>query len=90
MAKLERFCEFRQKEVINICDGNRLGMVCDLEFEASGKIVNMIVPEEGKGWSLFGRCREYRIPWKCIKKIGDDIILVEIIDLEAILIAVEK
>lgn len=86
MEKIERFCELKQKEVINVCDGCRLGFVCDLEFEPkTGKIVSLIVPESGKGWSLFGREREYRIPWKCITKIGDDIILIQV-DLEDILI----
>jgi len=26
---------------------------------------------------VFGRDQEYRVPWEMIKKIGDDIILVE-------------
>ena len=28
-----RLCELREKEVINICDGEKLGNVCDLNFE---------------------------------------------------------
>ena len=89
MERIERFCELKQKEVINVCDGCRLGFVCDLEFEPkTGKIVSIIVPEGGKGWSLFGKEREYRIPWKCITKIGDDIILVQV-DLDEIIIACE-
>ncbi|NLK36848.1 MAG: YlmC/YmxH family sporulation protein [Epulopiscium sp.] len=85
-VKVERFSELREKEVINICDGCRLGCVNDLEFEkGSGKIVALLIPEEGKVWSFFGKCREYRVPWKCIRKIGDDIILVEV-DTEDILV----
>lgn len=77
---MERFCDLKQKEVINVCDGCRLGYVTDLEFDIrTGKIVALIIPaENGKMWNLFGGgSREYYIAWKCIKKIGDDIILVE-------------
>lgn len=27
------FCELREKEIINICDGARLGCICDLEID---------------------------------------------------------
>ena len=29
------FCELREKEIINICDGARLGCICDLEIDDS-------------------------------------------------------
>ena len=28
-----RLCELREKEVINICDGEKLGNVCDIDFD---------------------------------------------------------
>ena len=31
-----RLCELREKEVINICDGKRLGCIVDLEFDICG------------------------------------------------------
>ena len=46
--KWERFSCLQEKEVINICDGRRLGCVCDLELDAiSGKICTLIIPECG-------------------------------------------
>lgn len=76
---MERFSDLRQKEVINICDGSRLGFVCDLEFDEKwGKIIALIIPADGKMWNFFCKTREYRVPWRCIKRIGDDIILVEV------------
>ena len=44
---MERFstCELREKEVINLCDGARLGTPCDFEFDVcDGKITALIVP----------------------------------------------
>ncbi len=76
---IERFCDLKQKEVINVCDGFRLGFICDLEIDLkNGRILKIIIPAPGKLFGLFCREKEYRIPWGCIKKIGSDIILVEI------------
>ncbi len=79
----DRCCiaELRNKEVINICDGRRLGCVIDVEFSVcDGKILSLIVPGEEK-ISLFGKCEGIHIPWCKIDKIGDDIILVNIPEL---------
>ncbi len=76
---MEKFSQLQEKEVINICDGKRLGYVCDLELDlATGKICGLIVPEEGSRWNLFCRNGYYYVPWRCIKRIGDDIILVDV------------
>lgn len=83
--KMERFVGLTEKEVINVCDGKRLGHVCDLEVEMpSGKICALFVPQEGSKWNFFGSPQVYRVPWGCVRQIGDDIILVEV-DSEEIL-----
>jgi len=70
--------DLRQKEVINTNDGARYGFVSDLVIdEAEGKIKTLIVPGPGRVLGVFGRDQEYRIPWSKIKKIGEDIVLVE-------------
>lgn len=76
-----RIADLRQKEVINIVDGRRLGFVKDAEFNLeSGRILSIILPGRWSIFRLFGRIEEMVIPWRDIKKIGDDIILVEIKD----------
>jgi YlmC/YmxH family sporulation protein len=75
---LVRASDFRQKEVINIADGKRLGFVYDVEIDMNkGVIESIIVPGPGKFLGLFGRDTDYVIPWNSIKKVGDDIILVD-------------
>ena len=40
-----RVCELREKEVINVCDGERLGNVCDVDFDVkTGRILSLIIP----------------------------------------------
>ncbi|MBO4913830.1 MAG: YlmC/YmxH family sporulation protein [Oscillospiraceae bacterium] len=74
----QRFTELRCREVINICDGCRLGYVGDLELRIpEGEVMAIIVPGPLKFFGLFGRGEEYYIPWRCIKRIGDDVILIE-------------
>lgn len=73
-----RMIELRYKEVINICDGCRLGFVGDVEVVIpEGKICALIVPGPYRFFGLFGRGEEFYIPWECIKQIGDDIILID-------------
>ena len=70
--------ELREREVVNILDGKRLGLASDLEIEAeTGKIKAIIVPGPGKFLWLFGKNEEFVIPWERIKKIGVDVILVD-------------
>lgn len=81
-----RLCELRQKEVINLCDCQRLGFVNDIEFDqCTGCIKAIIVPGPCRVWGILGRDHEYVIAFSCIKRIGSDIILVEI-DVEKVLV----
>ena len=70
--------QLREKEVINVCDGRRLGCVEDIEFEIdSGKICQLTVIDRGNIFAL-GRGEETPVPWHLIKRIGADIILVDV------------
>jgi YlmC/YmxH family sporulation protein len=74
-----RICELREKEVINICNCKRLGCVVDIEMNiCDGCVEAIIIPGPGKICGFLGTDSEYVIPFACIKKIGPDIILVEI------------
>ncbi|MCI7062303.1 MAG: YlmC/YmxH family sporulation protein [Lachnospiraceae bacterium] len=73
-----RLSELREKEVINICDGERLGNVCDIDFEVkTGRICNLIIPGPCRIWGILGRDQEYIVPYEQIQRIGTDVILVE-------------
>lgn len=75
---LTKTSELREREVVNILDGRRLGLASDLEIEAeTGRIKAIVVPGPGKFLWLFGKNDEFVIPWERIRKIGVDVILVE-------------
>ncbi len=68
------YCQLKQKEVVNVKDGKKLGRVCDVVFTfPEGKTLGIVVPG-GKGFfrpNLF-------IDLCSIVKIGEDAILVEV------------
>ena len=73
-----RIVDIRGKEVIDICTGLRLGFPMDVEINAeTGHMVAIVVPGPCKYFGLFGRTEDIIIPWNCIRRIGDDLILVE-------------
>ncbi len=75
----KRFSSLKCKEVVNICDGARLGFVTDVEVDIkNGRIVAIIVPGPCKFFGMIGRRDDFVIPWNCIRQIGDDIILIEV------------
>lgn len=76
---MNRSSDFKQKEVINISDGRRLGFVDDVEIDVdTGKIDAIILPGAGRLFGLLGKENEFIIPWDKIVKIGEDIILVDL------------
>lgn len=78
---LAKTSELREREVINILDGKKLGFTSDLEIDpGTGKIIALVLPAPGRFRWLLGKTGEIIIPWRQIKKIGADVILVELPD----------
>ncbi len=74
----ESFTSLRDKDVINICDGKRLGFISDLEISnCDGKICAIIVLFDSRVFG-FGKCEELVIPWENIKCFGKDAVLVSV------------
>ncbi len=75
----ETFCQLQCKEVICLRDGRRLGFVRDIKLQLpEGNILALIVPGPCRFWGLLGHRDDFVIPWHCIRRIGPDIILVDV------------
>ena len=73
------FSELKQKDVINICDGRRLGKPYDLVLNDHACIEALLVPSPGGIMTIFKGDREgMAINWALVRRIGDDVILVEL------------
>ena len=71
------FCELREREIVNVIDGKRLGRLSDIAFSC-GRIVGLIVPSETKFFKNVTSGETIYIPFGCVLKIGDDVILVDL------------
>ena len=76
---MEKFSDFKKKEVINICDGMKVGFVCDIEIDTrSGRICSIIIPSGNRLINFLCVNSVFVIPWEKIVRIGDDIILIDV------------
>ena len=71
--------ELRKLEIVNLCDGARLGYASDFEFEVDcecGRLLSLVICGGG-GFLGFGKKDDIVIPWRLIERIGEDVILVK-------------
>ena len=69
--------DMRKKEIINLCDGARLGYACDFEFDKCTAQITGLIIENGSGFLGLGKSEKMVIPWCKIECIGEDTILVK-------------
>ena len=70
------FNELRNKEVINLTDGSRMGHIIDILFSSDlGVVAGFIVPGEKR---IFKKSEDIFIPLEKVRRMGDDVILVRI------------
>lgn len=73
-----RLSELQSKDVISILDGKKIGSIIDVKIEeASGKILSLVVEPNRFFLNIFSLKEEFEVHWMDIKKIGEDVILVQ-------------
>lgn len=74
------FSDIKRKDVVNICDGRKLGKPIDLVLNDSACVEALVVPGRSGGWLSFLKpdWEGCVIPWGKVRRIGDDVILVEV------------
>lgn len=76
-----RVSELSGKEVINLGDGGRLGVIddCELSFDArTGQIDALLLPAKSSLFRFFENNRGTIVPWDAIKRIGDEVVIVDL------------
>jgi YlmC/YmxH family sporulation protein len=76
-----RLSDLEGKEVINLVDGMRLGVIgqADMVIDIhTGDIQSIILPRRINVFSLWADRQNMIIPWHAVKKIGNEVIIVEI------------
>lgn len=72
--------ELKMKDVIDVKRGKKLGFIDDVDIEIeNGRINAFVVPaHQNRLFSFFTKKNDMVISWNEIKKIGEDVILVEL------------
>ena len=70
--------ELREKEVIDLSDGSRIGYVGDLMVDLeAGRVTALVVPGRLRLFGLLGREPDRVFPWQAVRRVGADAVLVE-------------
>ena len=70
--------DLRRLEIVNLCDGARLGYASDFEFDCEDARILSLIITGSCGIFGFGREDDLIIPWNLIECIGEDTILVKL------------
>ena len=70
--------DLRRLEIVNLCDGARLGYASDFEFDCEDARILSLIITGSCGLFGFGREDDLIIPWHLIECIGEDTILVKL------------
>ena len=80
-----RIAQLQYKEIIDIASGARYGFVSDVELDLDrGAIESVIVQGRPRLWGLLGREADIVFPWSAVRRVGEDIILVDAASLDHI------
>ena len=73
-----KISDLQDKSVINVSDGKNLGRITDLEIDKDGKIISFYAIPRRFIFKIFLGNKETIFIINDIKKIGEDVILVDL------------
>ncbi len=73
-----RIGDLRDRDVVNVNDGRRLGVISDVDIDVeNGTVKAIIIPGSGGFMGVIGRKHDITISWDKIVRVGVDTILVD-------------
>jgi YlmC/YmxH family sporulation protein len=69
------------KEMVNIYDVMRMGTVWESDMlidHESGRIISIILPNQGNLLNFWADRQKLTIPWEAVKKVGREVIVVDL------------
>ena len=73
-----KLSELQKKDIINIKDGKKIGKIIDVEFDSNGYMIRFIIEPLHFFRNVFSNNTEISIKFTQIKKLGEDVILIDI------------
>ncbi len=73
-----KLSELQKKDIVNIKDGKKIGRIVDVSFDInSGYMIDFVIEKTNFVKNIFNN-NELRIKFTQIKKLGEDVILIDI------------
>ena len=73
-----RIGDLRNRDVISVLDGVRIGQIGDVEFDTQAAVLSaVVVYGRPRLFGLLGHEEDSVIPWQNIRMIGEDAVLVD-------------
>ncbi len=69
--------DLQNKDIVNIKDGKKIGNIVDVTIDNNGYMISFIIQKSKFSINIFKGNQEEEIKWNQIKKIGEDVILVD-------------
>ncbi len=73
-----KLSELQDKDIVNINDGKKIGKIVDAKINSEGFIEYLVVDERRNIRNILSNNNDINISFKQIKRIGSDVILVEL------------
>ena len=76
-----KLSDLQNKDIVNVNDGRNIGNIIDVKIdEVSGNILSFVIEPNKNFFKFFGKSNNTNneIKWNSITKIGEDVILVNI------------
>ena len=71
--------DLQSKNIVNINDGKNIGNIIDIIIDSeNGAISSLVLESKSNMLSFLNKENFIEVKWKSIKKIGEDVILVDL------------
>lgn len=72
-----RLSDLQSKDIVNIIDGKKVGKIIDVVIDDRGNMLSLVI-QRTKMFRILPNGNEVEVKWDQIKKIGEDVILVNL------------
>ena len=74
-----KLSELHKKDIINIKDGKKIGRIIDVEFDINnGYMIHFLIEKTHIIKNIFSTNEDIYVKFTQIKKLGEDVILIDI------------
>ena len=73
-----KLSDLQEKDVVNINDGRKIGRIIDADVDMNGKINYLVIDEKKVFRTFFASNGDINVTFDRIKRIGADVILVDL------------